>query len=416
LPIPDRFDTVRAYLRNQGKTRLIEMILDLSDRDPALLDRLEIAASAAVGDPGALGKRLAGALKRALHTGRFVEYAAAGGWAQGVLEVLDQLEPVIAAGHSALVLDLLDDFFPRAARALDDVDDSDGGGGEILNRAAELHLAACRAVRPDPNALARDLFHRETTDPYSTFHGASETYAELLGPKGRATYRALTEAAWEALPRRPGRDRRVAFLDADDLNRHALFCILDRLLAQDGDLDRRIAVRAADLTGAHDYLNIAQLCLEHGRAAAALRWAEEGAWLHEDHASERLLVFLAERYRDADRLTDAEATLWRGFERRPSAEFFAALCAVRAGKKARVALTDRAAALLETRLDRQKRDHRVTGGWLADLLIGILPARTVCPRRGRRQTATVVPTMSCESLPRPARAPCPNAPSVPTPP
>jgi len=58
LPIPDRFDAVRAYLRNQGEARLIEMILNLADRDPALLDRLEIAASAAAGDPDALGKRL----------------------------------------------------------------------------------------------------------------------------------------------------------------------------------------------------------------------------------------------------------------------------------------------------------------------------------------------------------------------
>jgi hypothetical protein len=61
LPIPDRFDAVRAHLRSQGETRLIEMILDQADRDPALLDRLEIAASAAMGDPAASGKRLAGA-------------------------------------------------------------------------------------------------------------------------------------------------------------------------------------------------------------------------------------------------------------------------------------------------------------------------------------------------------------------
>jgi hypothetical protein len=40
------------------------------------------------------------ALKRALRTGRFVEYREAGGWAQGVLDVLDQLEGLIAQRQS----------------------------------------------------------------------------------------------------------------------------------------------------------------------------------------------------------------------------------------------------------------------------------------------------------------------------
>lgn len=84
LPVPDRFQPVRAHLHRLGETRLIEMILDLADHDPALFDRLEIAASAASGDPATLGKRLADALKRALHTGRFADYAVAGDWAQGV--------------------------------------------------------------------------------------------------------------------------------------------------------------------------------------------------------------------------------------------------------------------------------------------------------------------------------------------
>jgi len=346
--------------------------MPLADRDPALFDRLEIAACAAAGDPATLGKRLAAALKRALRTGRFVDYADAGDWARGVLDVLDQLEPMIAAGQGSLVLDLLDDFMPRVDLALNDIDDSNGEGGEILSRAADLHLAACRAAPPDPFVLARELFRRETTDPYGTFGGASETYADLLGSKGQAAYRALAEAAWAKLPRPNRRERRLGILQTDDINRGTLFRILDHLLTQYGDVDRRIALRTEDLRGAYDYLNLAQLCLDHGRLGAALRWAEEGAWLHDDPASERLLVFLAARYRDAGRRDDAEAALWRGFDRRPSAELFAALCALRPAKKARTALTDQAAKLLEARVEKQKRDHRVAGGSLADLLVHIL--------------------------------------------
>jgi uncharacterized Zn finger protein len=75
--VPDRIGAIRAHLRAQGADRLAEMILDLAERDPALLDRLDLAASAAApGDPAEVAGRCRAALKRALRTGRFVEYAA----------------------------------------------------------------------------------------------------------------------------------------------------------------------------------------------------------------------------------------------------------------------------------------------------------------------------------------------------
>ena len=59
-----------------GADRLAEMILGLAERDPALLDRLDLAASAAAsGDPAEVAGRCRAALTRALRTGRFVEYA-----------------------------------------------------------------------------------------------------------------------------------------------------------------------------------------------------------------------------------------------------------------------------------------------------------------------------------------------------
>ncbi|MEO3475334.1 DUF6880 family protein [Roseomonas sp. CAU 1739] len=373
--MPDRLGTIREHLRSQGADRLVEMILHLAERDPALLGRLDLAASAASGDPEDVAERCRKALHRALRTGRYVDYAHAGSWVQGVLQVLDRMELLIGAGHAVLLLRLLDDAFPRIARALEQVDDSDGGGTEILERAAALHLAACHAVRPDPVALARDLFERETEDEFGTFRGASLSYADVLGPKGLAEYRRLAQSAWDRLG--PGRRMvgRVMVMDRDGVARYQLFGILDSFAARDGDIETRIALRATDLLRAQDYLRLAEFCLEHGRAAEALRWAEEGAWLFDDDPSaERLLLFLAGRYRVVDRAPEAETALWRGFERRPSMELYRCIAETASREaEARVVAADRAVALLEDRIAATKSGaHAFVPVGLADLLLEIL--------------------------------------------
>jgi uncharacterized Zn finger protein len=373
--VPDRIGAIRAHLRGQGVDRLADMILGLAERDQALLDRLDLAAGAATSDPEELAERCRKALRRALRTGGFVEYGGAGRWVEGVLAVLEQMETLVAAGHAVPVLGLLDDAFPRIARALEQVDDSDGGGIEILERAAAVHLAACRAARPEPVALARDLFARETEGEFDIFHGAGTTYAELLGPEGLAEYRRLAQAAWERL--RPGRRMvgRVMVMDADGIARHRLSGILDGFAARDGDLETRIALRAGDLVRAHDYLRLAEFCLEHDRSGEALRWAEEGAWLFdEDPSAERLLLFLAARYRAVGCAPEAEAALWRGFERRPSMELYRGMAETAPDDAAgRTALADRAVALLEQRLAVPKGTTQdLARGGLADLLVEVL--------------------------------------------
>lgn len=373
--VPDRIGAIRAHLRAQGADRLSEMVLDLAERDPALLDRLDLSAiAAAPGDPAEVAGRCRAALKRALRTGRFVEYGEAGAWTRGVRDVLEQLEGLIGAGRAELVLEVVKDLVRRLPGALENVDDSDGGGSEIAGRAAELHLAACEAARPDPVALARELFRLETTEALGGFSGAIDTYAHLLGPAGLDEDSRLAQEAWDRLPKaRPRRDGPVRAAAEDDLARYRLFPILDRLAEREGDLDRRIALREARLAHALDYLRLVEFCLEHGREAEAIRRAEEGAWLFDDASGEPLLLFLAERHRAAGRAAEAEAVLWPGFERSPSLRLYEAMVkGKKAGAAARATLADRAAGLLEARLGEPKERTRPIPDHLAGLLVEIL--------------------------------------------
>lgn len=355
--VPDRVGAIRAYLRGQSIDRLVEMLMNVAGYDEALFERLDMAATTVAGDAAKIAARCKAALARALRSGDYIDYGEAGDWCSGVLAALDQMEPLIGAGHANLVLTLLADFLPDLNDMYESVDDSNGYMGEIHERVAELHLAACDAARPDPVTLARDLFERETTESLDAFLGASETYGHILGTAGLAEYRRLAEASW----------------DGDAPVRFTLLPILDRFAESDGDLNRRIALREAMLSGPQDYLRLAKFCLEQGLDAEALRRAEEGARLFADAFDESLLTFVAARHRAAGAPDKAEATVWPAFSRQPSQRLYDAMADAWTGNaEAGDALADRAVAVLEARLGTTKVKDSYWGAGPSDLLVHIL--------------------------------------------
>ncbi len=182
------------------------MIVELAERDPALFRKLEIASAADGADDKTLAARLGKAIDQATATRGYVEYGEAGGWAGGVDEALDALE-ALDSRHDRLVLKLAEHAIDRIESAIESIDDSNGECGDLLERARDIHIRAARGARPDPVALARDLFERETGDGYGTFDGAAWLYADVLGEAGLAEYRRLATEAWEKLPPLSGRSR-----------------------------------------------------------------------------------------------------------------------------------------------------------------------------------------------------------------
>jgi hypothetical protein len=70
---------IRDHLKQKGVDALIEMILDLVERDPALFRKLDTAAAATRGDDKTLGARLRIMIDSATRTGDFVDYRGAVG-------------------------------------------------------------------------------------------------------------------------------------------------------------------------------------------------------------------------------------------------------------------------------------------------------------------------------------------------
>jgi hypothetical protein len=352
---------IREHLKNKGVDALVQMIMDLAEYDDALLRRLDLA-SATMGAKGEkLSARLRKAVDEATNTRGYVDYQAAPDWVGGVNTVLNTLEELATGNEAALVLELAERALDRIEAAIGSIDDSDGDCGELLGRARDIHLAATRTVKPEPIALARGLFAREMADDYDTHHGSAGIYAEVLGEAGLEEYRRLAAESWDKLPPRQGRQGSAdASSDYD-----ALRDILDGFARRDGDVAARIALRAKDLSSAWRYLDLAQFCLAEGREDEALHWAEEGLFVFDDERPDDRLVFLAvDLLSKAGRPRDAEARLWRAFEKQPTLVFYSRLREL-GGEAAR----DRAIEQLQAFASRTERPR---WGFPADLLIQVL--------------------------------------------
>ncbi len=363
-----RFAKIREHLRAKGVEGLVEMVVGLAERDPSLLKELELSAVAAAADDNTLLAQFKKAITEATRTHGYVEYRMTRDWVRGIETLLDRISSMVDNGRAGVVLQLLDHFFARMDEALGDIDDSDGGGGEVYANACEIHRAACRQAKPDPVVLARALFAREVDSDWEFFHGASEAYEDILGHVGLAEYRRLASEAWKKVkPRRAtGRQEQDDQFGA----RYALAAILERFAEREGDIDGAIAIRARDLSTAYDYLGIAQLCLDHGREPEALKWAEEGLWQFEDAPDERLIFFVCDLYRRIGRGKDADKLLWQAFERRPSIQLYERLkSAAGADRMLADAVRDRALAWLRAQVEKSTGQSAMRWSSAAELFV-----------------------------------------------
>ncbi len=340
---------IREHLKARTMDQLVDMILGLAEEDADMFRKLDMDSALVHADDVTLEKRLRKAIDAATRTGTHVDYRAAQGWTAGVEAALDAVSELASGPRANVALRLAEHAIERIRAALESIDDSDGYLGTLIGQARAIHLAAAEAVRPEPVALARSLFKREIEDDFEAFVGAVRDYADVLGDEGLAEYRRLAEAAWKKVPARSGR---AGAAEDGSFPVHQLMDILDFFAERDGNIEARIALRKKRLSSAWDYLQLAEFCLSQGRHEEALRHAEEGLWQFEDdRPEERLLFFVVRQLTKARRKADAEAHLWRAFQKAPSLEIYKQLRST-GGEPAAA----RALAWLESRLGDSKRD------------------------------------------------------------
>ena len=348
--VQNRAGKIKEHLKAQGTEALAAMILGIAERDEKLMRELEFMVAVTDGDDKVLFAQCKRAIDEVIGALDDYDYRGVGDWADTLDAEVSKIAVLAGNGRAELALRLLEHLFEELDDALGNLDDSKGEGGGVYARACGVHLSACRAAKPEPLALAQYLFERETESDWEYFLDASFTYEEILGAKGMAEYRRLATEAWQKL--KPKRPRSGGIIDADTGHRFTLTRMMEGFALRDGDVDSVIAIRTKDLSSAYNYLGLAQLCVKHGRNAAALDWVSEGLWQFEDNPDSRLTLFAIDLYLKHDRRDEAEKIGWQMFEKRPDMEVYKRLKAIKDPNPCD-AVRDRAVALLKSKLTKK---------------------------------------------------------------
>lgn len=320
-------EPIREYLSSLRREQLVDRILALAAHDDVALTALRAEAAAASGefDLAAFRKELT----QRLRVSGFLDWRAAGGYAQKAHRLLDTLETLIEAGRAADVIVLAEHVIARLDTAMGRIDDSGGYLGAVTDRVTALHLAACRAARPDPKRLAVRLIELCLRSRWEWFLDAPEHYAEVLGEDGLVAYRVRLEREWAAIPQLPPSP--THFHASFDQHRFRVTELRMKLAHADGDVDDLVAVLARDLSSPFRFCQIAEALERNGREREALIWLERGLQAFPPAADLRLRSKLIAAYlRDGQR-GDAIALAERAFAARPLASTYAELRAAAAG-------------------------------------------------------------------------------------
>jgi len=301
-PISDK--RLRSFLLKCDQAWLVDQLMAAARSDAVVRARLDVAAGA---DPSAAfdDRELREQLERAIE---IADYSSAYGYFQQVEAALEAVARLIEGGFPDAAITLSEYALELLEGSAEQADDSDGGLGEAIARAEEIHLEACEAGTPDVVALAERLVGRALASEYEVFLEALPAYADVLGERGLARYRELVEQA----TRKPGSNRSFT-----------IKYLAERLAQCLDGTDGLVAVLAKNVTSGYDVLRIAELLCTDDRDAEALTWLERG--LAEFEPDSRLRDLAAEIHLRAGRRDLAAEMRWANFAERPTLDSYCAL-------------------------------------------------------------------------------------------
>ena len=175
---------IHTYLQALGVDALVAIILEAAERDEGLMRRLDLASASVGADDAILEERLSAVLEEAIEPRDYIGYSEARGWAGGVDEALDAVEELLNGPNAAIALRLSEHAIAALERALNSIDNSSGHCGGLIQRAADIHLAAAHAAPPEPVDFARELFAREMAGDLDTWSARQAATPTRSAPPG----------------------------------------------------------------------------------------------------------------------------------------------------------------------------------------------------------------------------------------
>ena len=310
----DPWRDIKEYLITQSPESLIDLLLDVAQRDDRLYQSLLLKVER-TGGGGNVAKAFRRAIDGATRIHGFVDWREVSTFAGNIDQVADSLAELLKPDTASTLLELAEYAIERVENSLEQIDDSNGEIGDIVYRLGELHLKACMMARPEPAELAERLFRFETTLPFGLCSFDATTYCDALGKEGLRRYRELAETEWHKFKPRDAKD-------SYDAHRAMITRIMERLAEASGDVDELVAIKSRDLSSSYRFLDIAEIWSKARQPDKALEWAERGLKAFPDRPDNRLRDFLVAAYLKRKRNDEALQLTWIQFEELPDLDHY----------------------------------------------------------------------------------------------
>jgi len=268
-------------LAGLGADRLAALLLELAEADRDVAKRLQLALAAAAG-PEAVAKQVRKRFAALRRSTRFLDWNQTRPLARELGDLRDVITADIAPSAPGLALDLIWDFLALAEPTHERCDDSNGDIGVQFSFAMDAIGEIAGHAKPDPIALAGQVFAAIQDNGYGQYDGLIGALAPALGETGLDHLKAQVEALGETPVETPPEDAREVIgwspsgpVYRDTIDRSARASTVRMALADiadaRGDVDAYVATLSeAARTMPRVALDMAGRYLAAGRAGEAL--------------------------------------------------------------------------------------------------------------------------------------------------
>jgi hypothetical protein len=168
-----------------GPERLTELLLELAASDPAIKRQLKLAVASS-SSPQEAAAQVRKRLATIARSRRFLEREQRQLIRKDLTAQLDAITGRIAQGDPSAALELLWQFLELGENVLGRCDDSSGLIGDIFRDAIRQLGPIAAAAKPEPLALAEQVFEAFCHNGYGVYDDVIQQLAEPLGPVGLA--------------------------------------------------------------------------------------------------------------------------------------------------------------------------------------------------------------------------------------
>ena len=257
------------------------------------------------------------AIEAALSPGSFISYEAAWSFVDDVQDIADEIEKIIKK-EPKRAAHLFETFIAACHEKADEIDDSSGNFGMLVDDLFRGWIQARQAANHDPDETAKSLLAWMEDDPYGFCHDLDREAVKVLDKKGLDAFVCRIRAKFESALTLHDYEKRYP-----GYTRRRWGGVLKTLLACQRNVDAYIALCEQTELEAEDCKAIAVMYRNRRRPEDALTWVERGLEMarsdsrrsfgqHDLREMKRSL--LARIGRPADALQSA----WSEFEAHPS--------------------------------------------------------------------------------------------------